>query len=147
MKTTLVVLVVTLVGCAVDGYRSELERLPTVTVTHGAEAVAIVAHSMGIDAEALGVAWVVGGMRDPHGEPIAGVAIGCDLWIAWWSSRDTSGASADGPAISFTALAHEVAHCALWLADADDPGHARADWWGAGGMVEQANAELMAIGL
>src|SRR4026209_1831418 len=27
MKTTLVVLVVTLVGCAVDGYRSELERL------------------------------------------------------------------------------------------------------------------------
>lgn len=136
-------------GCAVgDDYRAELEALPSVDVSHGAEATAIVARELAIDPAAIGsVTWIIGGMRRPNGEPIAGAAIGCDLWVAWWGAWDTSGASSDGPAISYTALAHEVAHCALWLQGDEDATHARADWWGVGGRVERANAALADAGL
>lgn len=138
-----------LLGCVGDrdDYRAELEALPSVEVTHGAEAVALVARAMGVDASLISVTWVVGGMHRPSGEPIAGAAIGCDLWIEWWGERWTSGASADGPAISFTALAHEIAHCALWFGGDEDPEHSRAGWWGGGGMVEMAGVALVQLGL
>lgn len=140
---------VTLVGCGVDdGYRASLESLPTVEVAHGAEAIAVAARAMNLDPATVGaVSWVVGGMRRPSGEPIAGAAIGCDLWIEWWGAWDTSGASKDGPAISYTALAHEIAHCALWMQGDEDASHERPDWWGTGGMVERANAALVDAGL
>lgn len=145
----MILVAVLVAGCATDdGYRAELDALPSVEITHGAQASEILAREFGIDPAAIGsVTWVVGGMRRPTGESIAGVAIGCDLWISWWGGRSTSGASSDGPAISFTALAHEVAHCALWLRGEDDPEHDRADWWGAEGRVERANAALAAQGM
>ena len=148
MRVILAALVM-LVGCGVDDeYRVSLESLPTIEVAHGAETIAVVSRAMNLDPATVGqVSWVVGGMHRPSGEPIAGAAIGCDLWIEWWGAWDTSGASKDGPAISYTALAHEIAHCALWLQGDEDASHARSEWWGSGGTVERANAVLIDAGL
>ena len=48
-------------------------------------------------------------------------------------------------AMSETALAHEMGHCALW-AEGYGAGH-RTDYYGPGGLVEQANEALRAAGL
>lgn len=135
-------------GCVDYGYRDGLRELPSVDVRHSDEAVAIAAGELGLDLDAIGeVTWVVGGIRKPSGEPVAGVQIECDVWIAWWGASNTSGASSDGPAISHTSLAHELAHCALWLQGESDPDHARIEWWGPGGRVVRANDALIAAGL
>lgn len=48
---------------------------------------------------------------------------------------------------SGTSLAHEAAHCAMAFLLRQDPDHEEMGVWGPGGLVEQANARLMAEGL
>lgn len=130
-------------------YREYLESLPEIAVAYGGPAVAVVAHSYGIPCgDVQAVHWVIGGIEDGHGIPVAGATIDCNSWIAWWGASVTSGASADGPAISYTSFAHEVAHCALQRLTGDpDPTHSRVAWWGTGGLVAQATGALITAGM
>lgn len=143
----LVATMVLMVGCVGSGdYGVELDELNTVTLLHTADAVAVVSGVYGVELNP-DVSWVVEGMRDESGNPVGGVHIDGRIWVEWWDATRTSGASADGPAISHTAFAHELAHVAMWLAGTPDPGHTDQAWWGAHGKVAQARAALVAAGL
>jgi hypothetical protein len=141
-----------LVGCGDTGpsdYRTQLDELTTVSLLHGADATSIAAHVFdGADPSVFHVAWAVDPLPPaPSGELIDGVDVDCSIWVEWWGSQWLSGASADGPAISYTSLGHEMAHCVLDMAGTPDPNHTRPDWWGSGGKVDQAMAALAAAGL
>jgi hypothetical protein len=147
------ILAIVLAGCGVDGavddgYRATLDSLPSVGVTYSERAVSIVAESMGINrGDITSITWVVGGVHDEHGNGVGGVSIGCDVWVAWIIPQWTSGASADGPAISHSNMAHEVAHCALGLLGDRDGEHMKSEWWAGGGRVAMANLSLVGVGL
>lgn len=145
------VLAVALVAGCSDPVRSledQLDGMAAVDLSHAGDAEAVVETTLGMPAGSARVRWVVGVMPQASaGETINGAAIDCDVWVSWFGSRWTSGASSDGPAISFTAFAHEMAHCALWLQGDADAGHSRPGWWEPDGRVEQANAALSMSGL
>lgn len=124
-----------------------VDPMDSVTLQYSGDAVAVVAGVYGMPADAVDVTWVTSPMTDSDGRAVDGMAYGCDVYVSWWSARWTSGRAVDGPAISSTALAHEMAHCALSLAGDSDHDHTRSDWWGAGGRVANANAALVATGL
>ena len=140
-----------MVGCSGGDDRSlesRLDGMTTVTLRHSEGASRIVETSFGMPSQSARTRWVVGQMPPTRdGATINGAAIECDIWISWFGDQWKSGASDDGPAISASAFAHEMAHCALWLAGDADADHARGDWWGAGGRVEMANASLASAGL
>jgi hypothetical protein len=122
-------------------------EIETVDLSASAAAIEIVADIYQVDVDGVDVAWVTSPMRSVDGTPVRGIANGCDILVQWWSSEWSSGFAADGPAISSTALAHEIAHCALSRSGDSDHGHARIEWWGAGGLVDKANGALRRCGI
>lgn len=106
------------------------------------DAARVVADVYGMSPQQARVSW---SLDMPNG--VAGMATGCNITVLWWSPQWTTGAAADGPAISSTAFAHEMAHCALHLQGVRDQHHERAEWWAADGMVSRANAELRRHGI
>lgn len=136
------VAVVLMVGCS-----AQQDEVESVDLAASEEAVDVVAATYGIDAEAVTVTWVTSPMAADDGTPVRGKAYGCDLYVSWWNSSWTSGYSADGPAVSSTALAHEMAHCALSLEGDSDHDHKRVEWWGANGRVAQATRQLTIAGM
>lgn len=135
-------------GCSASDYRCLLDHLQTINLTHGRDAIAVASSFYGFGAPCAIVTWVIDPLPPaPNGENVDGVNISCSIWVEWWGPQWTSGASADGPAISFTSFPHEMAHCALDLLGTPDPHHTRADWWGSGGKVSQAFNALRAAGL
>lgn len=59
-----------------------------------------------------------------------------ECWVAWH----------DGDSFSDTALAHELGHVAQARSGIFDARHSRDEWWGPGGLVDQANAALRVAG-
>lgn len=144
-----IVMLICISACNSDesDYEKYLKSLPTVSLQHQDQAINIVSEQMGVDPSLLSINWVVAPIHNEQ-EAVDGVAIDCDLWVLWWSASWLSGASADGPAISSTALTHEIAHCALWLQTGNpDEEHTEQAWWGRGGKVELANKILAKSGL
>lgn len=123
------------------------EAMEEVSLSYSSDAVAVVAGRYNMDPAVVNVTWVTSALFADDGRAVDGVAYGCELIVQWWSARWTSGRSVDGPAISSTALAHEMAHCALHLRGDSDHDHKLVEWWGAGGKVEQARAALARSGL
>lgn len=150
MNKFIVIAVILLAGCESEPtYLTELRQMPTVRLTHETEAIAIVSVSYGIDAGQPLIHWTLEPLpQTAAGEFAAGVTFECESWVSWWSDYSLSGASKDGPTISATALAHEMAHCALYLLYGDgDSKHTNKIWWGANGMVELGNNALLQAGL
>lgn len=135
-------------GCA---YRDYLDSLPVTERARTGEAVAIVAEVYGIDYRAPEIKWIVQDepLISEDGNPALGVSNQCTCWVWWPPSLGPDPESS--PAFGATALAHEIAHCALWLYRSDpDPDHSDDEWWGPdgeSGLVAIANDELMERGL
>jgi hypothetical protein len=139
-----------LIGCSSSGrsLEAQLDGMTTVTLRHADGAMRIVEGAFAMPSESAQVRWVVGQMPEtPEGATINGAAIECDIWVSWFGDQWRSGASDEGPAISSSAFAHEMAHCALWMQGDADSRHSRSDWWGPNGRVAGADAALVAAGL
>jgi hypothetical protein len=150
-----------LIALAIAGceYRDYLYSLPVTERTHNGEAVAIVAATFGIDYRIPEVRWVV--QDDPilteDGGQALGVTHDCVSWV-WWPPLYGPDPK-DSLVFGHTVLAHELAHCALWLYRGDGDGdHSDVEWWGPtppppgqeawlGGLVGVAMDALIARGL
>jgi hypothetical protein len=143
-----------LVGCASASDsdaladRSLVEALPEVERVHSDAAVDVVVEFYGMGGAAPVVHWVEQVIELGGGVTALGVAFeGCEVWVYYASPRPDIISTSDSPVFGSTALAHELAHCALEAAVGDpDSDHERADWWLAGGMVDGARGALHAAG-
>lgn len=147
------ILVLMVVGCAAQSIDSDyirgLRASPPAQVAGEPDALAVIAAVYGIDSSQPEIHWVEGDrMADPAGAPVTGITFECESWVLWWHPGSLSGDPNGDRALSPTALAHEVAHCANYLLHGDiDAGHTNARWWGDGGFVDQARDRLLAAGL
>lgn len=152
---TLLVALVTSPSCAYLEYRDYLYSLPVTERQHSGQAVGVVADAYGIDPREPKVRWIV--QDDPilteHGGPALGVTHDCVSWV-WWPPLYGPD-PATSTEFGHTAMAHEMAHCALWLygyADGDSD-HSDVEWWGRpdermiGGLVGVAMRALQDGGL
>lgn len=144
---TMIASTIAIIAAGCSTYRDYLDSLPTIEREHAPEAIGIVAGYYGIGPRWPSVRWVVS--PEPIGGDLDGATLQCDSW-SWWSP-DLAAAYGD-PTTSLmfwrTSMAHEVAHCALWLYFGDGDGtHARADWWGRDGVVDGAVQALREKGL
>ncbi len=135
-------------------YKDYLYSLPVTERTHNGEAVAIVSEVYGIDYRIPEVRWVVqdGFILTEDGKNALGVTHDCVSWALWPPLYGPD--PKDSLVFGHTVLAHEMAHCALWLYRGDGDGdHSDVEWWGAqgegqiGGLVGVAMDELIARGL
>lgn len=138
-------------GCAVDdpyaADRAMLEATPEVTRVHGQVALEVLVDYYGIRDAGAVVHWTDKPIVLADGEPVQGVTLGCESWVYWVSPHPAIDPLATSPVFAFTAMSHEVAHCALHALYGDpDSAHTRADWWLAGGVVEGARDALAAAG-
>lgn len=142
-------------GCADLVYKDYLYSLPVTGRQHAGQAIRIVADVYGIDAREPEVRWIVQDetLLGPNGRPALGVTHGCTSWV-WWPPPYGPD-PATSTQFGHTAMAHEMAHCALWLygyADGDDD-HSDVEWWGGpgeemiGGLVGVAMKALQDEGL
>lgn len=152
-KFLIVLIALTITACtsSEDSYETYLDTLPTVELTHTDDAISVVAKTMGISAQDVSsVHWVVAEINKPGDteESAGGVTLQCNIWVQWINPEWKSGSSLDGPSISSSKFAHEMAHCALWLTTGDgDAGHTNQAWWGDAGMVNKATHDLEAAKL
>jgi hypothetical protein len=142
-------------GCVYLEYRDYLYSLPVTERQHAGQAVGIVADVFGIDARSPEVRWVV--QDDPiltlDGRPALGITHDCDSWV-WWPPGFGSD-PVTSTQFGFTSMAHEIAHCALWLYgySEGDNDHSDVEWWGGpgegqvGGLVGIAMKTLQDKGL
>lgn len=143
MQKILFVLIL-LSGCGLtqSEYEQYVRALPTQERVHNDEAVAIVADVYGIHADVANINWVTEPLYlTDHKTIVQGVSFLCDSWVYWSPDRPTSiETSMD---FSNTAMAHEMAHCALYtLTGNADNGHKQEKWWSDGGLVAQARSAL-----
>lgn len=142
-------------GCAGLEYRDYLYSLPVTQRQHAGQAVGIVADVFGIDARTPEIRWVVQDdpIRTDYGGQALGITHDCVSWV-WWPplyGPDPITSTEFGR----TAMAHEMAHCALWLYGYDDgdADHSDVEWWGRpdegmiGGLVGVAMRALQDGGL
>lgn len=142
------------VGCATSvesdgtGNREIVEALPLIARDHSAAAIQVVADVYGIDSAEVTVHWVEADtLKLKQGVLALGITWACESWVAWKSGHPAIDPTASSVIYGNTAMAHEVAHCALYLIEGDaDSDHLRKDWWSAGGKVEQARAALNRAG-
>lgn len=134
-------------------YGDYLLSLPITPRERNQEAIDIVADVYGIERTRPEVFWTPENIYGPSGDLALGITVGCDSWV-WWPSRvheEPWSSTTFAP----TALAHEIAHCAIWLTHDgyQDADHTDVEWWGPrggdlyGGRVGEANAALAAAGL
>ncbi len=153
LSVLLSVVVSALVGCAADpssdaaGDRALVEDLPEVERVHSDEAVDVVVAFYGMSGPAPVVHWVERPIELRGGAALGVAFEDCEVWVVYASPRPDIISTSDSPVFGATALAHELAHCALEAATGDpDSDHGRADWWLAGGMVDGARGALRASG-
>lgn len=119
-------------------YQDYLDGLPTVYLTHQTQALGIVASVFQIPPSYISGVYFVPRpttILDQNGLGVSGVAYLSSVWVSWTGAQWTSGASADGPAISSTDFAYEVGRVAC--SPSNPPSI----------VVGQANAALQAAGL
>jgi len=121
-----------------NNYQSYLDSLPTVTLRYQQQALQIVAQVYGVPASYIYSVHFVPRPTillglDGHG--VGGEAYLSTVWISWTGAQWTSGASADGPAISGTDFAYEVGR--VVYSPVNPPSS----------VVGQANAALRSAGL
>lgn len=152
-QASLIVLIaVAVAGCI--PYKDYLYSLPVTERTHTGEAVAIVSEVYGIDYRTPEIRWIVQAdfIRAEDGGNALGVTHDCVSWVLWPPGYGPD--PKNSLVFGHTVLAHEMAHCALWLyrGDADDD-HSDAEWWGTrddgqlGGMVRVAMDTLVERGM
>lgn len=141
-------------GASCQPYKDYLYALPVTDRTHGDEAVAIVAEAYGIDHRIPEIRWIVqdNPLLTEEGDAALGVTHDCVSWV-WWSPLFGPDPR-DSLTFGHTVLAHEMAHCALWLYRGDgDEDHSDAEWWGTkdqgllGGLVRVAMDALVDRGM
>lgn len=120
-------------------YQNYLDSLPTVYLSHQWQALNIVAPVFGIPVSYINSVNFVPYptvLVGANGLQVASSAYESNVWV-WWSAgaQWTSGASADGPAISGSNFAYQVA--AIVFSPSLPPS----------GIVAQANAALRSAGL
>lgn len=151
-------LIVALVAATLAGcypYKDYLYDLPVTERTYTGEAVAIVSRVYGIDYKIPEIRWIVQDefIEDEDGGDLLGITYDCVSWVLWRPKVDGPNPK-DSLRFGRTALAHEMAHCALWLYRGDvDGDHSDVEWWGTkdqnpwGGLVRVAMDELIDKGL
>ena len=135
-------------------YKDYLYSLPVTERAHAGEAVAIVSEVYGIDYRIPEVRWIVQDdfILTEDGGDALGVTHDCVSWVLWPPLYGPD--PRDSRVFGHTAMAHEMAHCALWLYRGDgDDDHSDVAWWGArdegmlGGLVGVAMNALVDRGL
>jgi hypothetical protein len=140
------------VGC--QPYKDYLYSLPVTERTHAGEAVAIVSEVYGIDYRTPEVRWIVQDdfILTEDGHDALGITHDCVSWVLWPPLYGPD--PKDSLVFGHTVLAHEMAHCALWLYRGDGDGdHSDVEWWGTkaegqiGGLVRVAMDALVERGM
>jgi hypothetical protein len=114
-------------------YLEYLESLPTVSLRYESLALSVVAAAYGVDqGEVSSVNFVPRPttILNPAGHGVAGWEVDCNVFVSWTGAQWTSGARADGPAISDSDFAYQVGVCLAKSA-----------------LAGQANAALRSVGL
>lgn len=139
-------------GC--QPYKDYLYSLPVTERTHNGAAVAIVSEVYGIDYRIPEVRWVVQNapIATEDGKDALGITHDCVSWVLWPSLYGPD--PKDSLVFGYTVMAHEMAHCALWLYRGDgDSDHSDVEWWGTkddgrlGGLVGVAMDTLVKRGM
>ncbi len=150
----LVVLVHLTAGTGCYPYKDYLYSLPVTDRVHNDQAVAIVSEVYGIDYRIPEIRWIVqdAPIETEDGGGALGVTHDCVSWV-WWPPAYGSDPK-NSLTFGHTVLAHEMAHCALWLYREDrDDDRSDVEWWGdksegtIGGLVRVAMDELIERGM
>lgn len=147
-------MVVTMLAAGCQPYKDYLYSLPVTERTHNDEAVAIVSEAYGIDYRVPETRWIVQDVlfETEDGKGALGVTHDCVSWVLWPSLYGPD--PRNSLTFGHTVMAHEMAHCALWLYRGDgDADHSDVVWWGTkgegllGGLVGVAMNALVRRGM
>lgn len=156
-KHIIVVAIVATIAFETGGcypYKDYLYSLPVTERTHNDEAIAIISEVYGIDHRVPEVRWVVQDtpILTQDGGNALGMTIDCTSWVWWPPLYGTN--PRDSLTFGHTVMAHEVAHCAMWLYGLNEDSntnHTDPVWWGTpgegGGLVRVAMDELIERGM
>ena len=114
-------------------YQQYLDNLPATPRDHNDEAISIVMKVYGIVSPRPDVRWVV--QERPlvlfEGGAALGMTQDCVSWVWWPPFYGDDPEHQTTKSYSHTVMAHEIAHCALWLYTGDgDADHSDPEWWG-----------------
>lgn len=114
-------------------YQQYLDGLRSTERDHNDEAISVVMSVYGIVSPRPVVRWVV--QDHPlvafDGGPLLGVTQDCNSWVWWPPFYGDDPEHETTKSYSHTVMAHEMAHCALWLYTGDgDADHSDEAWWG-----------------
>lgn len=114
-------------------YQQYLDGLRGTERGHNDEAISVVMAVYGIVSPRPVVRWVV--QDHPlvafDGGPLLGVTQDCISWVWWPPFYGDDPRHQTTKSYSHTVMAHEIAHCALWLYRGDgDADHSDPEWWG-----------------
>lgn len=114
-------------------YQQYLDNLSATKRDHNDEAIAIVMKVYGIVSPRPEVRWIV--QDQPltlfEGGAALGLTQDCVSWVWWPPFYGDDPEHQTTKSYSHTVMAHEIAHCALWLYRGDgDADHSDEVWWG-----------------
>lgn len=110
-----------------------LHDLPVTARGHNDEAISVVMRAYGIVSPRPEVRWIVQDkpLHDEYGVPVLGITHDCVSWVWWPPIYGNDPEHETTKTYSYTVMAHEIAHCALWLYTGDgDADHSDEVWWG-----------------
>lgn len=150
MKKIIAIIVLFASACvsSSSSYEDHVRSMATSERAGSDAATAVVASVFQISTDDVTVKWIVsddswgiqGSEDGPQNGILWGAAFGCDVFV--YAHAHPVGIAYP---FSTTSLAHEMAHCALWLRTGDaDQDHTNQAWWSIGGMVTQATHALQA---
>lgn len=145
MKTVLAIAILFASACITSSssYEEHVRSMMTTERADSNYATLVVASVFQISTDDVNVKWIMSddswgiqGSEDGAQNGILwGAAFGCDVFV--YAHVHPVGVAYP---FSTTSLAHEMAHCALWLRTGDaDQNHTHQDWWNVqDGLVMQA---------